>query len=88
MTLKRGDIVRMSWKLLRQLRELHELFEEDENNLTHVQEFGNCHGVVSGLVDYGNGNTGPEIDVYWSPSNLRYAYHPSLLIKVYPFILK
>lgn len=47
----------------------------------HVEEFGECVGVVEGLVDW-NGHKGPEVDVRWQPSNLRYAYHPDSLIAV------
>lgn len=39
----------------------------------HVREFGNCVGVVIGLTDYGT-RRGPEFDVRWQPSSLRYAY--------------
>lgn len=45
----------------------------------HVEEFGACTGVVIGLTDYGS-SSGPEVDVRWKPSNLRYAYHPDELI--------
>lgn len=41
----------------------------------HVDEFGDCIGIVEGLVDYGK-QKGPEVDVRWHPSKLRYAYHP------------
>lgn len=47
----------------------------------HVEEFGNCVGVVLGPVDYGD-TVGPEVDVRWQPSRLRYAYHPSDLEEV------
>lgn len=50
----------------------------------HVREFNNCIGVVQGLTDYNNckpgdpkydqDKVGPEVDVRWQPSNLRYAY--------------
>ena len=50
----------------------------------HIEEFGNCIGVVEGLIDYNNiapdhhdydpKKIGPEWDVRWQPSNLRYAY--------------
>jgi len=43
----------------------------------HVKEFGNCVGITEGFVDYGNNQTGPEINVRWLPSNLRYAYLPN-----------
>ena len=44
----------------------------------HVAEFGDCVGIVQGLTDYGS-RQGPEVDVRWQPSNLRYAYHPDEL---------
>lgn len=54
------------------------------NSFEHVKEFGNCTGVIEGLVDYNSvkpGETGydpskvgPEVNVRWKPSNLRYAY--------------
>ncbi len=47
----------------------------------HVHEFGNCVGIVQELANFG-GQFGPEIDVRWQPSNLRYAYHPSQLVIV------
>jgi len=50
----------------------------------HVEEFGECVGVVSGPTDYNNvpsghvdydpNKVGPELDVRWEPSGLRYAY--------------
>lgn len=45
----------------------------------HVDEFGECVGVVQGLLDYGS-QQGPEVDVRWQPSNLRYGYLPEELI--------
>jgi len=60
-----------------------------ENSLGHLREFGNCVGVVLGPTDYNNvpktdptydkAKVGPEVDVRWEPSNLRYAYDPALL---------
>lgn len=47
-------------------------------NRYHVQEFGHCVGVVDGPTDYGS-QQGPEVDVYWQPSDLRYAYLPENL---------
>lgn len=41
----------------------------------HIAEFGSCVGIVDGLLDYGT-QKGPEVDVRWQPSNLRYGYHP------------
>ena len=44
----------------------------------HVDEFGDCIGIVEGPTDYGT-SKGPELDVRWQPSNLRYAYDPKYL---------
>jgi len=47
----------------------------------HLKEFGNCEGIVVALLDYHNGmkegspsKLGPEVDVRWWPSGLRYGY--------------
>lgn len=45
----------------------------------HVDEFGDCVGIVEGPVDYGT-QKGPEVEVLWLPSRLRYGYHPDQLI--------
>ena len=52
----------------------------------HVEEFGECIGIVEGLVDYNEGDEhhdprkrGPEVNVRWQPSGLRYGYHPDFL---------
>lgn len=52
-----------------------------------VREFGRCVGVVECPTDYNNVNpghpdydpdkVGPEVDVRWLPSCLRYAYDPA-----------
>ena len=47
----------------------------------HVEEFGDCYGIVEGPVDWG-ACQGPEVDVRWYPSRLRYAYHPDNLEEV------
>lgn len=47
----------------------------------HVKEFGECIGIVIGLTDYGS-QKGPEVDVRWQPSDLRYAYLPEELERV------
>lgn len=47
----------------------------------HLEEFGDCIGIVQGPTDYGS-QRGPEVDVRWQPSNLRYAYTPDDLIVV------
>lgn len=58
----------------------------------HIEEFGECEGIVIDLMDYNNcaptdpeydiSKIGPEVDVRWQPSNLRYAYHPTQLCLV------
>jgi hypothetical protein len=45
----------------------------------HALEFGKCTGVVIGPVDYGS-QLGPEVDVRWWPSNLRYSYQIDELV--------
>ena len=47
----------------------------------HVKEFEDCTGIVIGPVEWGSGTSGPEVDVRWQPSNLRYAYLPDRLVK-------
>ena len=47
----------------------------------HVEEFGDCEGIVEGLMDYGK-QQGPEVDVRWVPSMLRYGYHPDDLVVI------
>jgi hypothetical protein len=81
--LKAGDRVRMS-------PELKKKFSENKSK-SHVKEFGNCVGVVQGPTDYNNCKpgdpdynpaiVGPEVDVRWEPSGLRYGYHPDFLVK-------
>jgi len=44
----------------------------------HLAEFGHCVGVVQGPTSYG-ATSGPEVDVRWEPSGLRYAYRPDQL---------
>jgi hypothetical protein len=56
---------------------------------THVEEFGDCVGIVDGPMDLNNckpgdadydpTKRGPWVDVLWQPSNLRYAYLPDEL---------
>lgn len=70
----RGDLVKMSDSCKQGLI--------DNDCKEHVDEFGECIGVVEGLVDWGE-HKGPEVDVRWFPSELRYAYNPKTdLIKV------
>lgn len=71
--MKPGDIVRMNAACK---RALYKTGSHD-----HVREFGRCYGVVIGLTDYGN-QQGPEWDVRWQPSDLRYAYDEKYLVPV------
>jgi len=54
----------------------------------HIEEFGNCIGIVEGYVNYNNdgendqNKIGPEFNVRWNPSKLRYGYLPEDLIKI------
>ena len=48
----------------------------DNDSIDHVVEFGGCVGKVVGPVNYGT-QLGPEVDVIWLPSMLRYMYDPS-----------
>lgn len=68
--MKRGIYVCMSEDLKRQFRR--------NDSVEHVEEFGDCIGIVEGPVDWGTCQ-GPEVDVRWYPSRLRYAYHPDNL---------
>lgn len=78
--IKIGDKVKMSDNLK---KELVENGCED-----HVGEFGDCIGVVEGYVNYNNdgenklNKIGPEFNIRWEPTLLRYAYLPEGLIKV------
>jgi hypothetical protein len=47
--------------------------KNDNASDAHIIEFGSCVGVVIGPTDYGT-CVGPEIDVRWLPSGLRYSY--------------
>jgi len=70
--MKAGTLVKMSEALKRELR--------TNDSKEHVDEFGECVGVVEGPTDFGS-QKGPELDVRWQPSGLRYCYHPSMLVK-------
>lgn len=60
----------------------------------HLEEFGDCVGVVDGPTDFNNRKpgdpdydpekVGPCVDVRWQPSNLRYMYDPDELELVTP----
>lgn len=68
--LKSGDLVRMTYSFKKVLK--------DNGSGEHVEEFGERIGIVIGICETG----GPELDVRWQPSNLRYAYLPENLEKV------
>jgi len=68
--MKKGTRVMMTEEIKRALRE--------NGSGEHVDEFGECTGEVIGPMDYGT-SKGPEVDVRWHPSNLRYGYHPKHL---------
>lgn len=71
--MKKGDRVRMT--------EAHKQALKRNGCSDHVNEFGSCVGIVQGNIAYSDGQVGPEWDVRWQPSNLRYAYpEVSLLI--------
>lgn len=79
--MKPGTKVKMSEQLKSRLRGncQHDPEKSEEEilfcaycSLQHVEEFGECIGVVLGNADLG----GSEIDVRWEPSGLRYAYLP------------
>jgi hypothetical protein len=76
MTFKKGDRVRMSEACKANMLARTGLEDSSE----HVREFGECIGIVGDPV-FKNGE-GPEIDVYWQPSNLRYGYDPDELVPV------
>lgn len=65
---KPGDRVRMT--------SAHKVRMALNGSAGHVAEFGGCLGHVDGPVDFGT-QQGPEIDVRWEPSRLRYAYDPA-----------
>lgn len=71
MTFPRGERVRMTEALKAALMA--------NGSAAHVAEFGECMGLVDGPVDNGNGTYGPDIDVRWQPSGLRYGYDPKWL---------
>lgn len=54
----------------------------------HIDEFGNCIGIVEDYVNYNNDGEnnsdkiGPEFNVRWIPSKLRYGYSPDDLVKI------
>lgn len=82
--LKRGDLVRMT-HTFKSMMNAQILKATDGTQLARknpkkphplIKECGRCVGVVEGLVDWGDGRgrVGPEYDVRWKPSGLRYMY--------------
>lgn len=71
--IKPGDKVKMSEKFKQVMH--------DNGCADHVEEFGNCIGVVENPMF--PGIDAPEFDVRWQPSGLRYGYNPLTdLIKI------
>lgn len=78
--IKTGDKVKMSEDSKKSLIE--------NGCKDHVDEFGDCIGIVEDLVDFNNYNENdiskivPEFNVRWYPSKLRYGYLKENLIKI------
>jgi hypothetical protein len=69
---KIGDTVKMSEALKAKLIA--------SGSAAHVEEFGDCVGMIDQYTQYGKGPTarvGPEVDVRWYPSGARYSYPPA-----------
>lgn len=72
-----GDRVRMSAALKDKLR--------SNGSVDHLRDFGDCYGIVLGLVTWNDETPpGPEVDVRWHPSCLRFGYLPEDL-DLYPY---
>lgn len=65
--IKTGDIVRMS-------EEFKHVTKFIYDNHEHIDEFGNCFGLVEDLCFDKLENS--EFNVRWFPSELRYGYSP------------
>lgn len=78
--IKSGDLVKMNQKLK------DELISNDCKE--HVDEFGECIGIVEDKVNYNRDGEndpdkiGPEYNVRWYPSKLRYGYSLEQLEKI------
>lgn len=48
----------------------------------HLKEFEDYIGMVGELVECSLSQKGPEVNVRWEPSGLRYAYLPEHLVRV------
>lgn len=78
---KKGDKVKMSESYKKSLI--------DNDCKEHVDEFGDCEGYVEDFVNYNKegendlDKIGPEVNVRWQPSGLRYGYDPNTdLVKI------
>jgi hypothetical protein len=81
-----GTLVKMTRAYRKQRRWSGWKYHGVHSGKQHVREFGRCVGMVLGLLDYNNckpgdpdydsSKLGPEVDVRWQPSNLRYGYDP------------
>ena len=78
--LRKGDLVMMT----KDLKTIMQLNGSGE----HVKEFGECVGLVDGLTNNNNDGEydlykiGPEVEVYWLPHMIRFAYMPRHLVKI------
>lgn len=68
--MKKGTIVKMSESCKTQLI--------NNNCKDHVDEFGECEGVVIGPM-FPEVENCEDVDVRWKPSNLKYGYSPDQL---------
>lgn len=66
----------MPGRRVRMTEAFRERMRSNEHGADHEREFGDCVGVVIGPTAY-PGMSGPEVDVRWQPSGLRYAYDPA-----------
>ena len=81
--IKIGDKVRMSEalkvKFIGPCAEKHQKWDAEGEfclacSREHIEEFGDCVGVVERATEYNNEPCDDFVDVRWEPSNLRYAY--------------
>jgi len=70
--MKTGTRVKLSEETKKAYRE--------SGSVEHIDEFGECEGIVIGET-FPDLNC-PEVDVRWIPSGLRYGYNESELINI------
>jgi hypothetical protein len=68
--MKTGDRVKMS-------EEFKKTMNDNWQSRSHINEFGDCVGIVEDLV-YEDG-FGDEFNIRWETSGLRYGYSPDQL---------